>query len=231
MDEVLEQNVLDHGKVTLRDSMADDLSVVNAARVSYATLVEEISPADAKLIHFLMRERHGTPFEHSVFKFFIKCPIFVAREWMRHRISSFNEMSMRYHVPDQVDFFIPDKTTVRSQIGKPGSYSFKSIEDDYLADDARSEMAALYDAAYESYNVLLNMGIAKEVARCVLPVGQYTEFIWTVNARSLMNFVSLRNDENAQFEIRQYAIAVEDIFKLLMPITYESFITNNRVAP
>jgi len=231
MESPLEQTVLDHGKVELRDSMADDLSVVNAARVSFAVHKDTMEHQDKRLIHFLMREKHGTPFEHAVFKFYIKCPIFVAREWMRHRISSYNEMSMRYYVPENIDFYIPEMSAIRRQTGKPGAYNFKEIEEDGTKDEIKGEMAALYDAAYESYQTLLDLGVAKELARSILPVGQYTEFIWTVNARSLMNFISLRNDSNAQYEIQEYAMLIEEIFGILMPVTHNAFIENRRVTP
>jgi thymidylate synthase (FAD) len=231
MENPLERTVLDHGKVELRDSMADDLSVVNAARVSFSVYKDAMERQDEHLIHFLMREKHGTPFEHAVFKFYIKCPIFVAREWMRHRISSYNEMSMRYYVPENIDFYVPEMSAIRSQTGKPGSYDFEEIAEDGIKDEIKGEMAALYDAAYESYQTLLDLGVAKELARSVLPVGQYTEFIWTVNARSLMNFISLRNSSNAQHEIREYAVHIEEIFGILMPVTYNAFIEHRRVAP
>jgi thymidylate synthase (FAD) len=230
MIELLESKVLNSGSVELRDSMADDLSVVNAARVSFSEHKDVLDEADEKLINFLMRERHGTPFEHSVFKFYIKCPIFVAREWMRHRISSFNEMSMRYYVPEELFFYTPKEEDIRRQVGKPGHYEFKDLNDN-IKDSVLAEMTATYDAAYESYQNLLDMGLAKEVARSVLPVGQFTEFIWTVNARSLMNFISLRNDSNAQKEIREFAKEVEKMFGMMMPVTYECFVSNGRRSP
>ena len=230
--QVLPENsipVLDHGFVRLDSAMADDLSVVNGARVSFARHKDELDDADAGLIRFLMRDRHGTPFEHNAFRFHIRCPIFVAREWFRHRIGSFNEFSMRYAKATD-DFYVPEPEDVRSQVGKPGSYSFEPVEPE-LAERTREELQAVYEAAYAAYTRLVEEGVARELARSVLPVGAYTEFYWTVNARALMNFVSLRAAETAQREIRRYAEACEQFLAAKMPITYDAFVANNRTAP
>ena len=221
--------VLDHGFVRLDAAMADDLSVVNGARVSFARHKDELDDADAGLIRFLMRDRHGTPFEHNAFRFHIRCPIFVAREWFRHRIGSFNEFSMRYAKATD-EFYVPAAEDVRSQVGKPGAYSFEPVEPE-LAERTREELQAVYDVAYATYTRLVDEGVARELARSVLPVGAYTEFYWTVNARALMNFVSLRAAETAQREIRRYAEACEQFLAAKMPITYESFVANDRTAP
>ena len=180
--------VLDHGFVRLDGAMADDLSVVNLARVSFGRRVTELADADAGLIRFLMRERHGAPFEHNSFRFHIRCPIFVAREWFRHRVGSFNEFSMRYARATD-DFYVPEPDDVRTQVGKPGAYSFEPVDPE-LAETTREELRAVYETAYATYERLVEQGVARELARSVLPVGAYTEFYWTVNARALMNFVS-----------------------------------------
>ena len=221
--------VLDHGFVRLDDAMADDLSVVNGARVSFARHKAEMDDSDAGLIRFLMRERHGTPFEHNSFRFHIRAPIFVAREWFRHRVGSFNEFSMRYAKATD-DFYVPEPDDVRSQVGKPGAYSFEPVEPG-VAETTREEMRAVYEAAFSAYERLVELGVARELARSVLPVGAYTEFYWTVNARALMNFVSLRADEAAQREIRRYALAVERFLDEHMPVTYAAFVANDRTAP
>jgi thymidylate synthase (FAD) len=221
--------VLDHGFVRLDDAMASDLSVVNGARVSFARRKDELDDADAGLIRFLMRDRHGTPFEHNAFRFHVRCPLFVAREWFRHRIGSFNEFSMRYARATD-DFYVPEPEDVRSQVGKPGAYTFEPVSPE-LAESTREELKAVYDAAYAAYERLVEQGVARELARCVLPVGAYTEFYWTVNARALMNFVSLRAAETAQREIRRYAEACERFLAQLMPVTYDAFLANGRVAP
>src|SRR5437773_10035135 len=158
--------VLDHGFVRLDDSMADDLSVVNAARVSFARRKDELDEADAGLITFLMRDRHGTPFEHNAFRFHVRCPLFVAREWFRHRIGSFNEFSMRYARATD-DFYVPEPEDVRSQVGKPGAYTFEAVSPE-LAESTREELKAVYDAAYAAYERFVEQGVARELARCVL---------------------------------------------------------------
>ncbi len=209
--------------------MATDLSVVNAARVSFARRKEEMDESDEGLIRFLMRDRHGTPFEHNSFRFHIRTPLFVAREWFRHRIGSFNEFSMRYARATD-EFYIPEPEDVRSQVGKPGAYSFEPVSDE-LAETAREELRAVYEAAYAAYERLVEAGVARELARAAIPVGAYTEFYWTVNARALMNFVSLRAAETAQREIRRYADACELFLADKMPVTHASFVAAGRVAP
>lgn len=221
--------VLDHGFVRLDDAMASDLSVVNAARVSFARRKEEIEPEDEGLIGFLLRNRHGTPFEHNSFRFHVRCPIFVMREWIRHRWSSFNEFSMRYSQASG-DFYVPAAEDVRQQVGKPGVYFFEAVEPE-LAQRARTEIETTNEAAYATYRRLIEAGVARELARTVLPVAAYTEFFWTVNARSLMNFLSLRNAETAQREIRRYAEAIESLFAERMPLTHAAFVAAGRTPP
>jgi thymidylate synthase (FAD) len=221
--------VLDHGFVRLDEAMADDLSVVNGARVSFARHKTEMDDSDAGLIRFLMRERHGTPFEHNAFRFHIRAPIFVAREWFRHRVGSFNEFSMRYAKATD-DFYVPEPEDVRTQVGKPGAYSFEPVTDE-VAETTREELRRVYETAFATYEQLVELGVARELARAVLPVGAYTEFYWTVNARALMNFLSLRNAETAQREIRRYAEACERFFAERMPVTYEAFVAAGRMAP
>jgi thymidylate synthase (FAD) len=221
--------VLDHGFVRLDESMASDLSVVNAARVSFARRKEELDDADRGLVRFLLRDRHGTPFEHNAFRFHVRAPIFIAREWFRHRVGSFNEFSMRYARATD-DFYVPDADDVRTQVGKPGSYSFDPVEAG-VAEATREELRAVYETAFAAYERLVELGVARELARSVLPVGAYTEFYWTVNARSLMNFVSLRAAETAQREIRRYAEACERFLAEEMPVTYQAFVDAGRIAP
>ena len=224
-----EISVLDHGFVRLDDCMADDLAVVNAARVSFARRVTELGDADRGLVRFLMRERHSTPFEHAVFRFHVKCPIFVAREWMRHRAGSYNEHSARYsELPDE--FYVPALEDVRTQVGKPGSYSFEPVDHE-TAEHTRETLTATYREAYLVYRGMIDRGVAREIARMALPVGIYTQFHWTLNARSLMNFLSLRNAETAQLEIRRFAEAVEVFLAERMPVTHASFVEFGRRAP
>lgn len=220
---------MEFGFVRLDNSMADDLSVVNSARVSFAQSSSELDEKAKGLINFLMRERHGTPFEHNSFRFHIKCPIFVAREWFRHRIGSFNEFSARYSLV-QDEFFVPAKDNVRTQTGKPGAYTFEAV-DEKTAEESIRLIENINKQCYSAYQHLVNNGVAKELARTVLPVGMYTQFYWTVNARALMNFLSLRNHQSAQLDIRLYAEKVEELFGKQMPVTYDSWVKNGRVAP
>jgi thymidylate synthase (FAD) len=185
--------------------------------------------SDEALIRFLMRDRHGSPFEHNAFRFHVRCPIFVAREWFRHRIGSFNEFSLRYAKATD-EFYVPRAEDVRTQVGKPGSYSFEPVDAE-LAEQTRARLQAVYHEAYAAYEELVEAGVARELARLVLPVGAYTQFYWTVNARALMNFVSLRNSTFAQLEIRRYAEAVESFFARRMPVTHACFVGTGRVAP
>ena len=209
--------------------MADDISVVNSARVSFAKSQQEMDESAKGLINFLMREKHGTPFEHNAFRFHVKCPVFVAREWFRHRIGSFNEFSARYSEVGE-DFFVPYQNDVRSQVGKPGAYEFHMVEEE-IADQAIKIISQANSIAYESYKKLIDIGIAKELSRTVLPVGMYTQFYWTVNARSLMNFLSLRLSKTAQLDIRRYAKSVEAIFADKMPVTYKAWVENGMNCP
>jgi thymidylate synthase (FAD) len=209
--------------------MGDDRTIVNSARVSFGKRTEVMTEADEALINYLMKNRHGTPFEHVVFCFHVKAPIFVFREWQRHRIGSFNEMSARYmELPGQ--WYIPDIENVRRRVGKPGHYTYEPAP----KDTAQFFIDALDDScgeSYDRYKGFIGSGIAPEQARMFLHVNHYSEMYWTVNARSLMNFLSLRNHETAQWEIRQYAKVVEKIFRNVIPITALSFQRNERKSP
>lgn len=221
--------VLDHGFVRLDAAEATDLSVVNGARVSFLQMKDELDQKDEGLIRFLIREKHASPFEHNMFRFHIRCPIAVAREWMRHRWSSFNEHSLRYSTAID-EFYVPDLPQVRTQTGKPGAYRFEPM-DAGVAAEVQQMMTAQYQAAWDSYQAMLEIGVARELARFVLPVGLYTEFYWTVNARALMNFISLRNAETAMWEIARYGEAVEEFFAAHMPSTHKAFVEFGRIAP
>ncbi len=223
-------NTLDKGFIELTDHCADDLSVVNAARVSFNSQATEMTEREEGLIRFLMRERHGTPFEHNYMRFRVKAPIFVFREWHRHRVGhSYNEWSARYSrlAPE---FYIPEEGTVVTQTGKPGSYSFEILNEE-SAKTYRDWLEDFCTLSYELYEKSIEMGVARQQARAFVPVTMYSEMIWSCNARSLMSFLSLRNHPNAQAEIREYAQAAELIFRDLMPVTAASFIDNNRQAP
>ena len=220
--------VLDKGFLALDAALASDLAVVNGARVSFNQESDEMSDRDAGLIRFLVRERHGSPFEHGYFRFLVKAPLFVVREHHRHRAGhSYNEWSGRYSKMD-AEFYVPEN--VRTQVGKPGNYSFEPVEE-HVRDEARREIEENAERAFEAYERMLEQGVAKEVARAVLPLSTYTKYYWSCNPRSLMHFCWLRNHENAQYEIQQYAAAAETFLERLMPITHAAFIANDRTAP
>ena len=206
------------GFVRLVDAMGDDSAVVRAARVSYGN-ESKGREADRKLIHYLMKHNHGTPFEHIVFTFHIRCPIFVARQWFRHRIGSFNEISARYTELD-TGFFVP--TLLRQN--KTSNHQ-ASIEGNFTEEEIQSMMSE-YKYALEivedTYHSLLKKGMAREQARAILPLGTYTEFYWTVNLRSLFNFIRLRTAEDAQEEMRDYANAIKLIAEEQAPCCFEA---------
>jgi thymidylate synthase (FAD) len=227
--------------VELVKHAASDADVIWAARVSTKG---EQSLADidadpersAGLINFLMRDRHGTPFEHSSMTFYVRAPIFVFREFMRHRTFSYNEESGRYRQLDPV-FYVPGPDRKLVQTGKPGAYEFSagSAEQHSLARQAIEESC---QHAYAAYLEMLDAGIAREVARAVLPVGLYSSMYATCNARALMNFLSLRvQDAGATYpsfpqrEIEMVAEQMEVIWARLMPLTHAAFERNGRVCP
>jgi thymidylate synthase (FAD) len=193
------------GFVELLDSMGNDLTAVNAARVSYNKESAVLDDKAKKLINYLMKNKHGTPFEHNSFTFRIKAPLFVVQQWERHRMASYNEESGRY-IEMRPEFYCP--------AGPSQEYYTEKAESDY---------------GY--YRVLLSRGETKERARIVLPLSLYKSFWFTCNARSLMNFLSLRNDDHAQSEIRAYARDIEEIFREVMPETWLAWINNGRRAP
>jgi thymidylate synthase (FAD) len=223
--------VHEHGHVVLDDHMGDDLAIVNNARVSFNEQGETMDERNAGLIGFLMRNRHGSPFEAVTFRFDVKAPLFVFREWHRHRIGhSYNEWSARYSVIEP-EFYVPQRDYIRHQVGKPGAYTFERLEDDELAAEVAARILQSQRDSYDDYEEMISEGVAKEVARVVLPVGTYSRMKWTCNLRSLMHFLSLRNSEHAQREIRDYAIAVEYFASSICPVAMQSFIENGRTAP
>src|SRR5690349_9297318 len=226
--------------VDLIKHAAEDTDVTFAARVSTQggeSRFNEASLKDAGLINYLMRDRHGSPFEHTSMTFYIEAPIFVAREFFRHRVGwSYNEESGRYKELQPV-FYVPGKGRNLVQVGKPGAYTFEPGTKDQFQ-YMKHDMERAYEVAYESYEQMLHDGIAREVARMVLPVGVYTSFYATCNARSLMHFLGLRTtDPDSKFpsfpqrEIEMVAEQMEAHFQRLMPITHGAFIKNGRVAP
>lgn len=230
--------------VELVRSSAHDSDVLFAARVSTQgeKTLEAAQDADLDasrskgLINFLMRDRHGSPFEHNSMTFYVQAPIFVFREFMRHRIASYNEESGRYRELRPV-FYVPGPERNLVQIGKTGAYEFVPGTPEQTA-LVEAEVRASCEAAFASYQRMLDAGIAREVARIVLPLTIYSSMYVTMNARSLMNFLSLRTKrEDSHFpsfpqrEIEMAAEKMEQHFEQLMPLTHGAFNENGRVAP
>ena len=224
--------VLDHGFVRVIDYMGDDSSVVQSARVSYGKGTKKISN-DKGLIKYLMRHRHSTPFEMCEIKFHIKLPIFIARQWIRHRTANVNEYSARYSILDK-EFYIPsaENLAAQSQINNQG-------RGDALTDDEASNVIQILkndaEQTYANYETLLNenssggvldegkSGIARELARMNLTLNTYTQWYWKIDLNNLLHFLALRADDHAQYEIRVYADVMLDLVKKWVPLTYEAF--------
>jgi len=224
--------VLDHGFIRVVDYMGDDSSIVQAARVSYGKGTKKVS-TDAGLIKYLMRHRHSTPFEMCEIKYHVKLPIFIARQWIRHRTANVNEYSARYSILDK-EFYLPEKEHLAAQSstnrqGRGQVINGKQADDilKILKDDAQRN--------YENYEKLLNEkfdgsvidedkdGLARELARMNLTLNTYTQWYWKTDLLNLLNFLSLRADSHAQYEIRAYADIMLDTVKRWVPITYEAF--------
>ena len=226
--------VLDHGFIRVVDYMGNDSSIVQAARVSYGKGTKKVNQ-DKGLINYLMRHRHTTPFEMCDIKFHIKLPIFIARQWIRHRTASVNEYSARYSILGN-DFYIPaaENIAAQSKINKQGR------GDESLPPEKVKEVLEIleHDAknTYKNYEYFLNedsqgniineneIGITRELARMNLTLNHYTEWYWKINLHNLLHFLALRADGHAQYEIRVYAKAMLDIVKAWVPLTYNAFI-------
>lgn len=224
--------VLDHGFVRVVDYMGTDNAIVQAARVSYGAGTKKMRE-DEGLIRYLLRHRHTTPFEMCEIKFHIKLPIFIARQWIRHRTANVNEYSGRYSVMDK-EFYVPKPEHLAAQ-----SVSNRQGRGDVLegaeADRALEILGGDAEAAYAHYEELLNgneagdiydenkQGLARELARMNLPVNYYTQWYWKIDLHNLMHFLSLRADSHAQYEIRAYADIMIEILKAWVPLTYQAF--------
>ena len=235
LEEVLYQAipVLDHGFVRVIDYMGDDGAVVQAARVSYGRGTRKLSE-DRGLIHYLLRHRHSTPFEMCEIKFHVKLPIFVARQWIRHRTANVNEYSARYSILDR-EFYVPAEENLAAQ-----SASNRQGRGDVLEGKEAAQVLDLLrtDAthAYDHYLTMLNesedgqkiddsrQGLARELARMNLGLNFYTQWYWKVDLHNLMHFLSLRADAHAQYEIRVYADVMVDLLKRWVPLTAEAFV-------
>jgi len=224
--------VLDHGFVRVIDYMGDDAAIVQAARVSYGRGTKKIS-GDRGLIRYLMRHRHTTPFEMCEIKFHVKLPVFVARQWIRHRTANVNEYSARYSILDR-EFYIPAPEQLAAQSASNRQGRGEVLE----GAEAERVLALLRDDAdqcYAHYEEMLNedaegnprdpgrQGLARELARMNLPLNIYTQWYWKIDLHNLLHFLSLRADSHAQYEIRVYAEAMMDVVRRWMPIACEAF--------
>ena len=224
--------ILDHGFIRVVDYMGDDSSIVQAARVSYGKGTKKVS-TDSGLIKYLMRHWHSTPFEMCEIKYHIKLPIFIARQWIRHRTANVNEYSARYSILDK-EFYLPSKENLAAQ-----SKNNRQGRGEVLSGDQANEVLNLLkndaERTYENYETMLNerydgsvidekkSGLARELARMNLTLNTYTQWYWKTDLLNLMNFLRLRADSHAQFEIRAYADVMLETLKKWVPITYEAF--------
>lgn len=219
------RKVLDHGYVRLVDYMGSDLSVVRAARVSYDAewRAGEDAGSDARLIKYLLRNQHTSPFEHAAFTWEVKAPIFVLRQWMRHRSWSYNEVSARYtELPEE--YYIPNSEHITTQ--STDNKQMRTTEEHPDSDWLRDLMVLANNSGFTDYRNLLARGCPRELARTVLPVAMYSRMFATVNLHNLLHFIKLRRHEHAQYEIRVYAEAMLDLIKPIFPVTVEAFLAN-----
>ena len=229
--------ILDHGFVRVVDYMGNDNSIVQAARVSYGKGTKKVS-TDSGLIKYLMRHWHSTPFEMCEIKYHVKLPIFIARQWIRHRTANVNEYSARYSILDK-EFYIPKEKDIKPQ----SKLNNQGRSGDIPTDEKKDYIDLIKKSSEESfmnYNNLLNIneageiedekktGIARELARMTLPLNTYTQWYWKIDLHNLMHFLALRFDYHAQYEIRIYAMVMLEILKKWVPLTYEAFV-NNRI--
>lgn len=225
-------SVLDHGFIRVIDYMGDDSSIVQAARVSYGKGTKQVS-TDSGLIKYLMRHWHSTPFEMCEIKYHIKLPIFIARQWIRHRTANVNEYSARYSILDK-EFYLPNQENLAAQ-----SKNNRQGRGEVLTGDQAKEVLNLLkndaERTYDNYEIMLNQrydgsvidekksGLARELARMNLTLNTYTQWYWKTDLLNLMNFLRLRADSHAQYEIRAYADVMLDTLKKWVPITFEAF--------
>lgn len=213
-------NILDHGHCRLVNHMGDDLSIVRAARVSYDAdwRTGEDEGKDAKLIHYLMRNRHTSPFEAVTFTFDVKAPIFVFRQWHRHRTWSFNEVSARYsELPEE--FYVPETVGVQAQHNK----QMRLMELNASEDEIRQLIRVQCQESFNTYRRLLDAGTPRELARGVLPMNTYSHMFATVDLHNLFHFLKLRLHEHAQHEIQVYARAVLEQIRSVVPVATAAF--------
>lgn len=224
-------NVLDHGYVELVDWMGGDLRTVNSAKGSYGKRVHEVGAKEKKLIQYMGEHKHGSPFRHAQFCFFVKAPEFIARQWYKHIVgasytshdatvdSPWNELSLRYTSAEDIDFYYPSIWRQQSKDNKQSSSG--EIQ---LGESASYSYHKLIEAAKSQYAYLLEIGVAREQARMVLPLSFYTEFYWTCSLQAVANFISLRTHEDAQEEIQAYAQALQLLIAEVAPESLQALL-------
>lgn len=217
----VEIKVLDHGFVRLVDYMGSDHRIVQAARVSYGAGTRSFRQ-DRGLIHYLLKHEHTSPFEQVILTFHAKMPIFVARQWVRHRTARLNEISGRYSVM-QDEFYVPETETLRTQSQDNKQARSNEQLPAETASRIRQEFADDQGELYRHYEAYIQDGLAKEVARINLPLSLYTEWYWQIDLHNLLHFLRLRMDSHAQYEIRVYAEAMARCAKAVAPLAYEAF--------
>lgn len=222
-EKLLDQSipVLDHGFVRLVDYMGGDARIVQTARVSYGEGTKTVRE-DAGLIDYLLRHEHTSPFEHVVFELHCKMPIFVARQWIRHRTARLNEISGRYSVMKD-EFYLPP----REHISLQSTDNKQGRESEAVPPELQNKVLNLLkqdqSASYTNYSEILNDGIARELARINLPLSMYTEWYWQMDLKNMLHFLKLRMDAHAQWEIQEYARAIAGIVRAVCPLAYNSF--------
>lgn len=223
IDEILyeEHKVLDHGFIRVVDYMGSDSSIVQAARVSYGKGTKQISQDEA-LIKYLMRHHHTTPFEMCEIKFHVKLPIFIARQWIRHRTANVNEYSARYSILDN-EFYIPKPEQVAKQSDNNKQGSGEAFDPD-TSKEIIDSLTNDSNLVYSHYEKFIEQGLAREIARTNLTLNYYTQFYWKIDLHNLLHFLKLRADKHAQYEIRVYAEVMLDIIKKWVPLAYNAFV-------
>ncbi|MEN6521895.1 MAG: FAD-dependent thymidylate synthase [Armatimonadota bacterium] len=214
-----EYKVLNHGFVRLVDYMGGDARIVQSARVSYGAGTKTVRD-DTRLINYLMRNDHSSPFEQVIFTFHIKMPIFVARQWVRHRTARMNEISGRYSVMTD-ECYLPERMPLQRTDNKQGS-SEESLPED-LSREYLNLMEEDQKKVYEHYQAMIEKGVSREIARINLPLSLYTEVYWQMDLRNLFHFLKLRLDDHAQYEIRCYAEVIAEMVKKVAPIAWSAF--------
>lgn len=229
-------SVLDHGFVERVGSLGSDLTVVNAARVSFGKRKAELSDGDAKLIRYLAVHQHWSPFRHVQLQFHCKVPEFVARQWYKHVVGiaytevptvdhAWNEISLRYVDASHFEFYVPQGFRKQSEDNKQASMD-ETVDDP--GDTLRHRFRQQCQGALTLYEEMILAGVAKEQARGVLPLSIYTEFYWTASLQAVVNFIKLRKHPGAQFEIREYANAIESLTKTVVPISYAALMEEGK---